>query len=259
MLFLENIFSFKTEYFKGNVTFQVAVILLTIIISHFLTRKKSFNIDRTVFIFGLIFFVLELYKQLFYNVFSERNGYHWNIFPFQLCSTPLYVCLIAPFTKGKIRNAFYVYLSSFCMLGGLSVLIFPSSVIVSEISITFQSMIWHSSMVCLACYLIYNMDYGKSLIELKPGVYVFLIVVTMAILMNDTFEFFKQKYHLTNTFNLFFISPYYECHIIGYEIIWNNTTWYVSVLAYVLGLCLGSIIIWKVVKLKEMLNKNYVI
>lgn len=245
---LDNVFSFKTDFFKNNVIFQLIVILLTIFVVCLVIKNcKHFDdksIDKNVFYFGICFFILELYKQLFYNVFSGRTGYDWSIFPFQLCSTPLYVCLIAPFTKGKIKKAFYVYLSSFCMLGGLSVLIFPSSVIVEEITITFQSFIWHSSMVVLGCYLIHVMRFGKNLKELLPGVVIFLIVVFMAVTFNYVFEIFKEKYHLNAHFNMLFISPYYECNIQFYSIIWNATNWYISVFAYIVGLCLGSMIIW---------------
>ncbi len=232
----------------NNIIFQLIVILITIFVVYLVIKKcKQFDdktINKNVFSFGICFLVLELYKQLFYNVFSGRSGYDWSIFPFQLCSTPLYVCLIAPFTKGKVRKAFYVYLSSFCMLGGISVLLFPSSVIVEEMTITFQSFIWHSSMVVLGCYLIHVMHFGKNLKELLPGVVIFLIVVFMAITFNDVFEIFKEKYHLDNYFNMLFISPYYECNIKFYSIIWNATNWYISVFAYIVGLSLGSMIIW---------------
>lgn len=254
MNLLDNIFSWKTNLFKNNIIFQLVIILITIGIIFLVIRNvKNFDqksIDMIVFKFGIVFLVLEIYKQLFYNVFNDRTGYDWGIFPFQLCSTPLYVCLIAPFTKGKVKNAFYIYLSTYCMLGGASVLVFPDSVIVEEITITFQSLIWHSSMVILACYLIYVNQYGKNLKELVPGIIVFLIVVIMAICMNYVFEVFKQHYGLTNYFNMFFISPYYECNIIFYSIIWNATNWYVSVVTYILGLTLGSMIIWKLAHLR---------
>lgn len=250
MKYLDNMFSWKTNFFKNNVIFQLIVILIVIAIIYLVIKHtKNFDeksIDKVVFYFGLSFFFLELYKQLFFNVFSERTGYDWGIFPFQLCSTPLYVCLTAPFTKGKIKKAFYVYLSSFCMLGGLSVLVFPDSVIVEEITITFQSMIWHSEMVVLACYLIYVNRFGKNLKELFPGVVIFLVVVFIAVIMNYVFEIFKQKYSLDSYFNMLFISPYYECNIKFYSIIWNATNWFISVAAYILGLTIGSILIWKI-------------
>ena len=47
------------------------------------------SIKWTVFIFGLIFTGLELYKQIFLNVIKKRDGYDWGAFPSQLCSTPI--------------------------------------------------------------------------------------------------------------------------------------------------------------------------
>lgn len=259
-MILENIFSFKTDIFKNNVLFQLIIILITVFIVFLVIKKcKNFDdrsINKNVFIFGLGFLLLETYKQLFFSVFSGSDGYVWAYFPFQLCSTPLYVCLIAPFTKGRVRNAFYVYLSTYCLLGGISVLIFPSSVIVDEITITFQSLIWHSSMVVLSCYLIHVMHFGKKFNEIMPGAFVFLVVVTMAVTMNYVFEIFKEKYNLNQSFNMFFISPYYECNIKFYSIIWNATNWYISVFSYIIGLTLGSMIIWEGAHVINLLNEK---
>ena len=46
---------------------------------------------------GIFLAVTELYKQLFYYYYIGDHTYQWWIFPFQLCSVPMYLCLIAPF------------------------------------------------------------------------------------------------------------------------------------------------------------------
>ena len=41
--------------------------------------------------------VTEIYKQLFYYYVIGNCSYQWWIFPFQLCSVPMYTCLIFHF------------------------------------------------------------------------------------------------------------------------------------------------------------------
>jgi hypothetical protein len=57
---------------------------------------------------GSFLILTEIYKQLFYYFFMNDNSYVWWIFPFQLCSVPMYLCIIAIFLKpGPLRNGIY--------------------------------------------------------------------------------------------------------------------------------------------------------
>ena len=51
---------------------------------------------RILFSCGLFLTVSEVFKQLFYYYAMMDNCYSWGDFPFQLCSIPMYMCLIAP-------------------------------------------------------------------------------------------------------------------------------------------------------------------
>lgn len=103
MCFLENIFSWQIDKIHGYILFHLMILIITILVTILFVKEfKNHNeqqVKKTVFIFGIFFFCLELYKQLFYNVFEDVSSYQWNIFPFQLCSTPIYFCLITPILK----------------------------------------------------------------------------------------------------------------------------------------------------------------
>ena len=49
-----------------------------------------------LFICGLVLAVSELYKQSFLYFIVSQGRYNWWYFPFQLCSVPMYLCLILP-------------------------------------------------------------------------------------------------------------------------------------------------------------------
>lgn len=248
MNILDNIFSWPNPNHQGYGIANIAICILTIVFSCFFFRWGNHSTLRTikkvVFAFGIFFFCLELYKQLFFHVFEKRDGYKWSIFPFQFCSMPLYFCLIAPFLCNKGRKWILSFLAFYGFLGGVSVLIFPKTVMSIEVTITMQSLIWHGAMVVLACYLIGACHFGKRYKELLPGTIVFLLITIVALIMNIVFEQLKIKYQLSDTFNMFFISPYYKSTILVLSTIWEKTNWYVFFACYVFGIILAATVLF---------------
>lgn len=271
MNLLENIFSWPNPTHQGYGIAHIVICVWTIIFSILFLKwgkHSSTNaIKKVVFAFGIFFFCLELYKQLFFHVFEKRDGYKWSIFPFQFCSTSLYFCLIAPFLPHQGRKFVFSFLAFYGFLGGFSVLVFPKTVMSTEVTITMQSLIWHSTMVVLACYLIGAYHFGKQYKEVYPGTLVFLVITAIALTMDIVFEQFKVKYQLTDTFNMFFISPYYKSTVLVLSTIWEKTNWYVFLACYVLGIILAATILffsiqgiyflYQRIKDKNVKNKHY--
>lgn len=56
--------------------------------------------------------------------YHRQMPYDWWFFPFQLCSLPMYLCLLLPFLKHKsMKTAVCTFLQDFNLLGGLAALI----------------------------------------------------------------------------------------------------------------------------------------
>ena len=69
-----------------------------------------------VLVSAIIVTVLEVYKQINYS-FSYESGitfdYQWYAFPFQFCSTPMYIGLLAGLIKkGKVHESLCAYLAT---------------------------------------------------------------------------------------------------------------------------------------------------
>lgn len=133
--------------------------------------------------------VLEIYKQLIYSV-SEVGGsavwdYQWYAFPYQLCSTPLYLLPFVAFMKeGKTRDSIMSFLSTFAMFGGLAVFIYPNDVFISTIGINIQTMVHHGLQIVLGIYfMVYNRKKLNWMYFLR-GVYVFGAMLGIAMLLN---------------------------------------------------------------------------
>ena len=82
---------------------------------------------------GIFLIAIEALKQVFYGLHTGANGIYWDypwwVFPLQMCSTPMYACLALLFFRaGRIQRALCTYLGTFGMVGGITVMLLPSTV-----------------------------------------------------------------------------------------------------------------------------------
>ena len=146
---------------KAYETFHLSFLIggiLTCILLGFLCRNLSQKkLDIILFIVGLILVISEVYKQLFYTYIIGDGQYQWWIFPFQLCSVPMYLCLVIPFIKeGKIKKSFYLFLSTYNLLGGFVSMFEPSGLSHSYWTLTLHAYIWHLLLVFIGFLIIFN-------------------------------------------------------------------------------------------------------
>lgn len=201
-------------------------------------RKPSpEGVRRTVLVTAIIVIILEIYKQINYS-FSYENGisfdYQWYAFPFQFCSTPMYIGLLAGLTKkGKIHESLCAYLVTYAFFAGLSVMFYPTSVFIDTIGINIQTMICHGSMITLAIYLLYT-GYvplkHKTILKALP---VFAVNVTLAVVMNEIA--FHTGLLERETFNMFFVSPHCDPHLPVYSLVQQVVPFPFCLILYILG------------------------
>ncbi len=223
----------------------IGIFVSLCVLSVFLAKKrhteKSFKI--VVWVSWAIMFLFELYKQLVYS-FKLVDGvptwrYQWYAFPFQLCSTPLYVLpIIGCLKDGKVRDALMSYISTFAFFGGFVVFAYPNDVFISLIGVNIQTMVHHGLQLVAGIYFVaYNKDKINFKYYLK-AVYVFLITLAVAMILNFIVPSFT-----TETFNMFYISPKFPCTLALLNMIYPKVPYIVFLLIYVLGFCLAAFII----------------
>ena len=193
--------------------FAVLVISLLVIILFSDTSDKCFRI-----IIGAAFLVMligECVKQIVYPL-SVVDGqlvfnYSWWSFPFQLCSTPIYVLPLLCFLPDcKVRNLAAAYVMTYGFLGGVAVYISPGSVFCANKFLSYHSMLHHGLQILMGAY---TMAYYRHRIKarfLAGGVFVFTLMFTIANLLNTVgYEFLVKKGLLIEgaEFNMFYISP----------------------------------------------------
>jgi hypothetical protein len=173
-------------------------------------KAGSEKVRRLVLGVTVTVLLLELYKQVNYS-FSYENGitfdYQWYAFPFQFCSTPMYVGLLAGLTKkGKLHEAANAYLATYAVFAGVCVMLYPTTVFISTIGINIQTMFCHGSMIVVGVYLLCSGCVKLEHKTILKAIPVFTVCVGLACVMNELA--YRTGLLERETFDMFFISPY---------------------------------------------------
>ncbi len=206
-------------------------------------RKHDFHqVRKTVLAVALTVIALEVYKQINYS-FSYENGitfdFQWYAFPWQFCSTPMYVGLLAGLTKkGKIHDAACAYLATFAMFAGLCVMVYPGDVFIDTIGINIQTMVCHGSMVIIGVYLLASGHVKLEHKTILKAIPVFVAMVAVAATLNEVA--YRTGLLETDTFNMFFISPYCEPSLPVYSLVQGVVPFPWCLMLYVLGFTLAA-------------------
>lgn len=169
---------------------------------------------RAIYYVAFVVAVFEVLHQINYNLVCDEDGLRlqmqWYAFPFQFCSTPMYVGLLtAIFKKGRIHDSLCAYLATYAFFAGLCVMIYPGDVYTETLLTNVQTMMCHSSMLTVGIFLFYT---GKVPLEHKTilrAMPVFGMCLAIAMLLNEIVYRFGLL-AAGHTFNMFFISPYCE-------------------------------------------------
>lgn len=208
------------------------------------TNKQVCTVMLSVAI-GVI--LLEVYKQVNYTFSVDAQGkiqgdYQWYAFPFQFCSTPMYVGLLAGLIrKGKVHESLCAYLASYAIFAGAAVMVFPGDVFIKTIGINIQTMICHGSMIMVGAYLLYT---GYVKLELKTilkAMPVFAAAVAMAAVMNEVAA--AAGLLKTEDFNMFYISRHTESTLPVYGAVHEAVPFPLNLVIYIVGFTAAASVI----------------
>ena len=251
LMFLDTKMEVPLPYSPFHIFFVLASIIAGFAISHRVDRDAAF-IRRFLLHTSLLIIVLEIYKQINFSFRVEEGhivfDYQWYAFPFQFCSTPMYIGLIAAVTKREaLHRRLCAYLASYSLFAGISVMAYPVSVFTDTVGINVQTMVWHGGMIAMGIALLrtgYVRANMKTVLDAFP---VFLTLVFAAAGMNELA-------HLSGlmereTFNMFFISPYCSPSLPVYSLVQPLVPYPVSVLIYIVGFTAAAGIILMLTRL----------
>lgn len=197
------------------------------------------QIDRVVFGAGVFFFLLEWYKQLLHFYVLGNGTYDFTVFPFQFCSLPIYVCLLAPLLGHRAKHTLYCFLALFGTVGGYLVMAYPN--LPASVTMSVHTMLWHSGMIALGVYLLAAERCGSSFRrDYLPAAGIFLASFAAAVGWNLILEPVSG-----GTVNLFYMSPYRKTYFLVVREVQRLWGWGASAAAYcLLFLLVGALPLW---------------
>ena len=221
------------------------MVLVTVLLCRGHKNDSPERVRHVVRNTALLVIALEVYKQINYS-FSYSQGidfdYQWYAFPFQFCSTPMYVGLAAGLLpQGRVQKALYAYLATFAMFAGAAVMVYPGDVFVSTIGINIQTMICHGSMICIGVYLMYTGAVKLEHRTIVSAMAVFTVGVVLATIFNEIA--YVTGLLKTETFNMFFISRHCQPSLPVYSLVQQVVPYPLSLLIYILGFTAAAYII----------------
>lgn len=180
--------------------------------------------------------ILEIYKQINYTF--TLNGdtivadYQWYAFPWQFCSTPMYIGLMAGCSKpGRFHDALCAYLATYAIFAGVCVMLYPVTIFTSTVAINIQTTFCHGSMIAIGAYLLASGHvkiHYRTLLQALP---VFFVCVTLAAVMNEIAYY--SGLLASETFNMFFISRHCAPSLPVYSLVQQILPYPLCLLIYV--------------------------
>ncbi len=247
----------KVETRPGNygwyhIMWLCIMVITAFLLCYFFGKRHDKKVDnKVIFSFGVFLFLIELYKQVFY--WLEAGYFRWYAFPFQFCSVPMYIALIAPWVKKeKIQEAMYCFLAFYGFLAGFAVMMYPDTCFSTDyLTILIHTMVWHSSMAIMGVYLIVARGYGKNPVkEAIPGFFILLSLIAFSILVNVVgyYAYFgtPKNVHGEQLFFMY-LSPWYGCPFPILGTIKEQAPYIVFLLCYIVAFAMGIVIVWSAV------------
>ena len=131
------------------------------------------------------------------------------------------------------------------MFAGICVYVFPNDVFTSSVFVSAQAMFHHGVQVFFGIYLAFRYREKMHFNNLIKATAIFTSLAGIAMVLNLTVHHFFTLYGIDDTFNMFFISPYYDCTLPVLSVVYDNVPYVAFLFIYILGfmLCAGLVML----------------
>ena len=196
---------------------------------------------------GFFLILTEIYKISFHVYAIDTpvpiGQFNWWVFPFQLCSVPMYFCLLGAFLpEGRVRRAALDFMGIFNLMSGAVAFAEPSGLNHEYWTLTLHAYIWHMMLVFVGLMIAFRPEMKWKMKTYWRAVIVFLCLAVIAFCINLIFWNAAQ-----GDINMFYVGPRTN-PIIVFKDIATKYGWYVCTPIYLFALCLGAFIFFLLMK-----------
>lgn len=211
---------------------------------HQRSRDPALFARRVVFYTAVTVAFFEVLHHMNYHLIwadgAVRVRMQWYAFPFQFCSTPMYVGLLTGlFRQGRVHDSLCAYLATYAVFAGGCVMVYPGDVFTDRLVTNIECMVCHASMLTEGIFL-YSSGHVKAekrtLLRAMP---VFAVCAGIAIVLNEI-AFRSGLIAAGHTFNMFFFSPYCAPSLPVYSLVQQAVPYPFCLLIYVCSFTLAA-------------------
>ncbi len=201
-------------------------------------RQSRARVIRILAVCGWILAILEVYKQLFLYHIVNGGTYDWWYFPFQLCSVPMYLCILLPvlckagkaapdpylssecgnvnFTcrRSKSCTAMLTFLATYTFVGAVAALAVPEDFLRSYVTLTLHGFIWHGILLFICLVVVFSGIADLSCGGFMRATALFGGLCVIAVIINVLTEPVMAKAHAAGLVPdpyaaMFYLNPYH--------------------------------------------------
>ncbi|MCI8293709.1 MAG: YwaF family protein [Hespellia sp.] len=197
------------------------------------------------FCIGLILGLSECWKQWCLTWQLNQGVYQWWYFPFQLCSIPMYLCLLLPlFKQPKIRQIIFSFLSDFCLLSGIFAFFDTSGMHYDFFPLTVHSFTWHVLLIIIGIAAGRSLENTLQWTACAGSILLYLICCSIATLCNLLLQ-------PIGNINLFYISPLHPMNQVVFSdlaaFLGNSTGIFLYIASTIFGAILFHVF-WRILR-----------
>ena len=225
-------------YQAFHICFTAAGLTAVVFLAYYTSKKlKKAKITPLLFGCGVFLGVSEIWKQLFLYYIVNKEAYNWWYFPFQLCSLPMYFCLLLPLVHSETkRKILFTFMQDFNLLGGIMALAEPSGLFHPYWLLTLHGLIWHLLLIFIGLVIAFFHLADLSFRGYVKALPLFCICCAVADFINRTAKPLGQA-------DMFYISPYYPSAQVFFHEIALALGITLGNLIYLLAVCIGGLLI----------------
>ena len=194
---------------------HICMALFMIIFAAWLARLAS-RLDydtriKLLAITGWLLLASEIFKQAFvYRVVSGGVYNYWYL-PFQLCSVPMYLCILLPALKGKARDTVLAFMAGYTFVSAVATFIYPEDILRPYIVLTLHGFDWHGVLLFISLTIGLTGMADLSFRGWLRSTYLFLSLSIVAIIINVVAEISSASSGRMHGYaNMFYLSPYHS-------------------------------------------------
>jgi uncharacterized membrane protein YwaF len=177
---------FGSFHIAASLFTAVAAVLAAVFFARRAVIEK--NVRRALVFTGWLLLILEVYKQYFLYYIVNEGAFDCWFFPFQLCSMPMYLCMLLPFLKDESRVTLMTFMGGYIFISATATLIYPEDILRPYISLTVHGFIWHGLLLFMSLLIIFTGCTDAGPRGLRGSAVLFVIQCIIALNINIVAE-----------------------------------------------------------------------